>query len=328
MSVPAVTVVVAAHNAAAFIEDTLASALAQTWREFELIVVDDGSSDGTRDRIARCGDPRVTLVAQPHAGAAAALNAALSMARGTYVAIMDHDDLWAAGKLQRHVEFMSAAPLVDLTFSWSRLISAKGRPLSLHSQRHVGSIDFRGLLADFVIGPTSSVVLRRSVLERTGFCDPALGRYYDMDLILRIALVRERNIHAIPAELAFYRRHDGQLSGDWRGMREDWRRLLARARTLAPDDTAAVEKLADANMHRYFAFLAYERRDYRASLDLLRDALRRSHRLAFNPRAAQLAAACLAGMILPAAAHEWLESIAGIRGYDTVERRHGSQLSA
>jgi len=317
MSAPTVTVVVPTYNGAAFIEASLASVIAQTWLDFELIVVDDGSTDSTRDIVGRCDDPRLRVIARPHSGAGAALNTGLSQARGSLVAILDHDDLWAPLKLERHVAFMQARPHVDLTFSWSRLISAAGRRLSLHSRHHSRRIDFGGLLADFVIGPTSSVVLRRSVLAETGLSDPELTRYYDMDLFLRIALVRPDNVAALPEELTFYRRHRGQLSSDWRGMKGDWARLLERARALAPDQMLAVEEHADANMHRYFAYLAYEQSEYRAALGLLRTAFGRPGGQRFiDARTLTLGAACLAGVLLPGGVYRRLERLTGLRDDD------------
>ena len=80
------------------------------------------------------------------------------------------------------------------------------------------------------------------------FNQQQFGPYPAMDLFLRIALVRPDNVAALPEELTFYRRHPGQLSSDWRGMKGDWARLLERARALAPDQMLAVEERADANM--------------------------------------------------------------------------------
>jgi glycosyltransferase involved in cell wall biosynthesis len=311
---PDVTVVVCAYNARPFITDTITSVLRQTWCDFDLVVVDDGSTDGTVEVLESIGDSRLRILRQRNGGAAVALNAGIEAGRGEYVAVLDHDDLWLPTKLARHVEFLEGHPEVDLTFSWSGLISETGKRLALHSQRHVGPVSFSELLTDFVIGPTSSVVMRRSVLASTGLCDPALARYYDMDLFLRIALVRPANSHAIPEELTLYRRHEGQLSSDWRAMQQDWARLLNKARALAPAATTALADVADANMHRYFAYLAYERREYGAALSVLRRAFRRGHPGSLaDLRNLRVGVACLAGLVLPAAIHRRLEALARLR---------------
>lgn len=313
-SKPAASVIVAACNAAPFIQATLHSVLDQTFSDFELIVVDDGSTDGTAEQLRQYRDARLRIISQANRGAPAAMNAGLRAARGDYIAFLDHDDLWLPTKLARHIEFLEAHPEVDLTFSWSGLIDETGRRLGLHWRRWRGAISFRELLIDFVIGSTSAVVMRRAALEGAGWFDPGISRYYDMDLFLRVALLRPNNIRAIPEELVLYRRHSRQMSRDWQAMKLDWDQMLQKFRRLAPKQTAAVERRAGSNMHRYFAYLAYENREFRRGCDLLRDAFRHSPAAFLTElRNWKVGAACLAGLLLPAGIHRGLERLAGIR---------------
>ncbi|MBM3745384.1 MAG: glycosyltransferase family 2 protein [Acidobacteria bacterium] len=312
---PAVSVIVAAYNSGAFLRPTLESVQRQSFQDFELIVVDDGSTDGAPELLERIRDPRLRVIRQANQGQAAALNAGGRVARGACVAFLDHDDLWTDNKLARHLEFMAAHPAVDLTFSWSRFIDEDGKPLSLHTRHWRGCVSFSQLLADFVIGNTSSVVGRREALDRVGWFDPNLRRCFDQDAFLRVALLRPNNVCAIEETLTLYRRHPRQMSRDWRAMRTDWERMLEKLRALAPDEVAAVEGLAAANTHRYLAFLAYENREFLESCRLLWWAFRRRPGgFLADKRNWMAAAGCLAGLLLPDFALSALERRAGVTG--------------
>lgn len=124
MSDPTVTVVTPAYNAARFLPEQLAAVRAQTWRDYEHIVVDDGSTDATADLLARAAaeDDRLRVLRQPNSGAPAARNLALAQARGRYIAFLDADDLWLPEKLERQVSFMRAG----------------GHAMSYHQYRTIG----------------------------------------------------------------------------------------------------------------------------------------------------------------------------------------------
>jgi glycosyltransferase involved in cell wall biosynthesis len=311
---PVVSIILAAYNAGRFLKATVDSVLQQTLRDWELIAVDDGSTDSTLEQLHQYSDERMRVVQQNHVGYATALNAGLRLARGAYIAFLDQDDLWVKSKLAKHIELMDGHPEVDLTFSWSRFINEAGQDIGLHPLRWRGAISFRQLLADFVIGTTSSIVVRRKELDQTGGFDPELPMYCDMDLCLRVALYRPDNIHAISEELTLYRRHSGQMSKDWRGMRQDWERMLEKVRRVATEDTTAVEQQANSNMNRYFAYLAYESVEFRQALRLLWEGFKQSPGAFLTDSRNWLAtAACLAGLTLPGFIHRGLERLAGFR---------------
>ncbi len=311
---PAVSVIVCVYDGDDYVGAAIESALAQTYGDFELIAVDDGSTDGSSARIAAIEDPRIRLVRQANAGAAGALATGIREARGRYVAVLDQDDLWLPENLARHVEWLESNPTVDLTFSWYRVIDSAGRPIGLRSQRHRGSIGFRDLLRDFVIGATSNVVMRREAIERAGGIDASIARLYDLDLFLRVALLAPGNCVAVPEELMLYRRHSAQMSRCWEPLREEWWRVLDKLRRLAPAEVAAEEGRARANMGRYFARIAYESARYGAGLRLLREAFSASRlHFAADLRNWSTAAACVCGLALPPRMLRTIERAAGLR---------------
>ncbi len=313
MSEPIVSVIVCVYNGAGFLAATLDSALAQTYSAFELIVIDDGSTDGSMDLLGEYSDPRIRTIRQPNRGAAAALQAGIDLARGKYVALLDQDDIWESGKLRCHVELFEKKPEIDLTFSWFRLIDGQGNDMGLHSSRYRGTISFRDLLCDFVIGASSNVVIRRSALSAV-HVEAGLPRVYDWDLFLRIALLAPNNVEAIPKDLMRYRRRDGQISSDVESVKQEWLRALTQLRDLVPDQVAQVEKLARSNMHRYFARLAYGGSCYASGLQHLSEGFRDAPaRFLVDSRNWLTAAACLTGVLLPRRLHRKLERLAGLR---------------
>ncbi len=312
--VPIVSVIIPSYNAGSFIAATVESALQQTVATIEVIVIDDGSSDDTLTRLGRFNDPRLRVVQQAHQGAPAALNTGVHLARGEYIGFLDHDDLWTSSKVARHLECFEQYPELAVTFSWYGLIDERGERIHVRTPHWRGPVTFRQLLADFVIGSTSSLIMRRPAILAAGGFDAHFPRCHDFDLVLRVSLGHADVIRAVPEELTLYRRHAGQMSRDWRAMLRDWTALLEKMRQLAPEETAAVERLAGSNMNRYYACLAYEEAEYSEASALIRASLR-AHPRAFiaDWRSWRVVAACCSGALLPRALHRSLERLAGIR---------------
>ena len=311
---PLVSVVVCVFNGEEFLKETLGSALAQTHERLELVVVDDGSSDGSVALVEGHADPRISLLRQEHGGAACALAAGLGRARGEYIAFLDQDDLWERDKLATHVERMRGRPEIDLTFSWFRYIDSSGQDIGRGSIRYRGTIDFRGLLTDFVIGATSNVVARRAAIGAAGGVDTAFPRVYDLDLFLRIARLAPENMEAIPRYLMRYRRHDEQITRDSSTLEREWEQVVAKMRLIAPADVEAVLGAARMNVSRFFARLAYEQRCYGQALRYVARGFSSSPaRFVADGRNWLAGAACLSGLLLTPALHRGLERMAGLK---------------
>jgi glycosyltransferase involved in cell wall biosynthesis len=311
---PLVSIVVCVFNGVEFLDEVVGTVLAQTWTNWELIFVDDGSSDGSAEVIRRYPDPRIRLLVQPNRGASSALAAGIEAATGEFVALLDQDDTWEPEKLEVHVNRMRERPDLDLTFSWFVYVDKRGEELGLKSIRYRGSIDFTGLLADFVIGATSNVVVRKEAVCRAGGVDATIPRLYDLDLFLRIALRRPGNVEAVPRDLMRYRRHGEQLSRDFAILVTEWESFLAKMRRLAPKEVSEAEGTARCSINRYFARLAYEQRSYRESVRFVWRGFRSSPVVfVLDARNWLTAAACWSGALLPGWLHSRLERVAGLR---------------
>jgi glycosyltransferase involved in cell wall biosynthesis len=313
---PLVSIITPVFNAGPFLRRAVESALCQTCGDFELILVDDGSTDTAIEEVTRLGDPRLRLLRQTNQGAPSACNAAFGVARGEYVAFLDQDDLWAPEKLARHIQCFSAHPDVEITFTWTSYVGEDDECLGLPSKQSWGRIRFEDLFVDNAISSTSAVAIRRDAIEAVGHFDPKLPLMYDLDLYLRILRLHPAAAMVIPEALTYYRRHGVQQSQDWRNLRRDWNVLIDKWNCMAPEDVRRFEVNASVNMNRYFAYLAYERRSFACGCKLLAEGFR-IHPAGFiaDFRNWKLVMACLAGLVLPKQIHKSLEGFAGIRGF-------------
>jgi len=208
---PRVSVVLATRNQASWLLATLASVRAQTMTDWELLLVDDGSTDGTVALAARAAadDPRIRPLPGPHAERAAARNRGIAAATADLIAFLDGDDLWEPEKLARQLACLDGEPHAALCYTIARYVDGADRPLPIRRPpAPLGGELFAALVrANRMI--LSSVVVRRAVLDAVGGFDaslPALG-CEDWDLWLRIA--RRHRVAVVAEELTRYRVHPG-----------------------------------------------------------------------------------------------------------------------
>jgi len=219
-----VSAVTPVYNRAAFLAEALDSALSQGFDGLEVVVVDDGSTDGTPGVLARYGD-RIRAVRQENAGQSAAWNACLSLARGDVVAFLDSDDAWLPGKLARQVPLLEADPGAALLYAEVEYMDGEGRPLpdARRAKRTPSGEVLRDLLSDnFLRTPT--VLARRSALLEAGGFRPGLSHGNDWDMWLRVA-TRHRVLRD-PVPSARYRLHGAQMVKDRRKLAEARVRIL------------------------------------------------------------------------------------------------------
>lgn len=204
-----VSVIIPTYNRWPMVGEAVNSVLSQTLSDCELIVVDDGSTDDTPDRLRDYG-ARLTVLGQGRRGVAAARNLGAAHASGRYLAFLDSDDLWHSRKLQRQIDFMESSPDVEICQTdeiWIRN-GVRVNPGNKH-RKPSGDI-FRASLDLCLVSP-SAVMMRRNLFERVGGFDESLPVCEDYDLWLRIA--RDTEIPLIPEALVTKRGgHADQLS--------------------------------------------------------------------------------------------------------------------
>lgn len=197
-----VSIVTPAYNSAIHISGTIESVLAQTYRDWEMLIVDDGSSDHTVQIVKEYArrDGRIRLIPlYRHLGAAESRNTAIRAARGRYIAFLDSDDLWHPQKLERQLAFMNRHSYAFTFTSYQRIKGKKARQLNVIRAPH--HVDYRGYLKNTIIG-TLTVILDR---HRTGsFEMPNIRSSHDMALWCDI-LKRGFRAYGLRETLAYYR---------------------------------------------------------------------------------------------------------------------------
>ena len=287
---PKATIVVPAYNVEATLAETLTALLAQTFRDFEIVIVDDGSHDTTPEVAASfTSDPRVRVVRQANRGLAGARNTGIAEARGIYVGFCDADDLWHPEKLARHVRHLDANPHVGISFSGSALIDDAGRSLGLKQKPRLRGITARHVFLRNPIGNGSAAVMRVAAARaiawrpwheatRDWVFDETFAQSEDIECWLRLMLSTDWEIEGIRGALTSYRVNGGGLSAATSRQLQSWERMVAKLSALAPDFFDRHAPDARAYQLRYLARRAISARDGSAALSYVRAAFRASRR--------------------------------------------------
>lgn len=271
---PAVSVLMPTRDRARTLPASIESVLKQTFADLELLVVDDGSRDETRQVLARFTDPRVQVLDGARRGLACALNTGLAAARGRYVIQMDSDDTWLPELLASQVAILEAHPDSGLVWARGRVLDADGAPTDevwggplRWPEDPLGSL----LYSDPVCNITA--LKRRACFERTGCYDPAADPSSDWDLHLRIA--RHYPVRFNDAVLAHIGRYGDNITGRLDEFHASRIRVLDKlfGSPDLPAPQRALRPLAYSNVHAEHGFHRWSGGDYRRALPLFREAL-------------------------------------------------------
>jgi glycosyltransferase involved in cell wall biosynthesis len=213
---PLVSVVVPVHNGERYVGEAIRSILAQTYRPIEIIVIDDGSTDGSAAVAARY--PAVRTVSQPHAGPGAARNRGIELAQGACIGFLDADDLWTPDKLERQTAVLRASPEVDMVFGRARQFHSPDlAPAARERIAGAGSV-----LAGYVPG---AMLIRRAAWHRVGpFTTAArVGEFLDWYARAQDAGLRDV---LLPEVLLLRRLHGDNLGRRERAAALDYAKVL------------------------------------------------------------------------------------------------------
>jgi len=211
---PVVSVIMPTYNTAPFIGQAICSVLRQTYADWELLIVDDGSEDNTPKVVAKYVEPRIRYFRTENLGAGHARNLGIAKARGAFVAFLDSDDVWFPHKLDVQLKVLRDEPDVGLTYSNYWLMSESGVRIGMQrfalDRLPIGWCLEDLLVRNGVLGGGSTVMIRRELLERVGPFDTALLIGQDWDLWLRLAV--HCRFHYTPRALMAYRQREGSIS--------------------------------------------------------------------------------------------------------------------
>jgi glycosyltransferase involved in cell wall biosynthesis len=261
-SPPKVSVVVPVCDRAATIKRCMDSVLRQDFRDLELIVVDDGSRDATRDIVRSVDDQRVRLIEHArNSGASAARNTGIEAARGDYIALLDSDDVFLPGKLSRQIGLLSGCDhrgghgRISCTAYRIELVD-QGRIIEQRPDMTMVSLE--GMVTGCNLGPGSTLMAERRVFDRVGLFDTSLRRFEDWLWLLKAVSTGER-IMLLDEVLSHVYNRRGRLS------RENWEaadRFIEIRNRLVPDLPHGLRRKADFSVWSQVAGTAYYAGDY------------------------------------------------------------------
>ncbi len=276
-----VTAVVPAYNAASFLGDALQSLVNQTYRDLEIVVVDDGSSDGTA-QLVRDKFPDVILLQQQNLGVAAARNLGIARATGKYITSLDADDRWMPTAVERLVQCLDQSDdRVGLAYAWSAYIDERGQRTGGYIASLVSGAVWSTLLCHNFLGNASATLIRKSCFDRVGLYEPAFRQQgaqgcEDWDLYLRIA--RQFEFRVVPELLIEYRKVPSSMSSANPGAMERSHQLLwQRVRSIDPELVWFMEPLSAGSFCQYLASEARQRGDFTGARRWYLRAAQRGH---------------------------------------------------
>jgi glycosyltransferase involved in cell wall biosynthesis len=329
-----VSVIMPVFNTEKYVKNSIYSVLSQTYDDFELIIIDDGSTDCSYRLCSQIKDPRIKLIRQSNKGLPIARNAGVEASKGEYIAFLDSDDVWVPQKLERHVSHLEASPEVGISFCYSAFINESGAPTGLFQIQPCRGISPKRLFISNLVGNGSSAVVRKAVFFSLVKADPSTcpGRPFDeelhhaedYELWNRIALLTPWKIEGIPEVLTLYRLRESSLSCNTEVHEKFHELALQKIRRYSPRLVHVCGHTAKAHFQWYLARIAVQKDDGKQAICHMLRAL------AYDPLAWQfyyplIFGAALCSLFLPKAIYRSLEKTA-MALYGKYQRQKMSQV--
>ena len=284
MTNPRMSVVMPIYNVEAFVGQAIQSVLDQSFKDFELICVDDGGIDRSMEIVRSFVDPRIRIISQKNRGLAGARNTGISQARGDYIALLDSDDIWNCDKLMLHYVHLHSNPDIGVSYAGSRLIDGDGNVLGVAMRPKLGRVSSRDIICRNPIGNGSAPVLRRAVLDRARFPHPKYAdrvcwfdedfrQSEDIEMWIRLAVKHGAVFAGIEGLLTDYRILPGALSANVVKQYLSWTKMLRKLKSYAPEFVENHGDTAKAYQLRYLARRSVQLGNFELARDLLRKAM-------------------------------------------------------
>lgn len=223
---PLVSIITPTYNRGDFITFAVESVLRQTYSDYEMIIVDDGSTDGTREIVGRyLHDKRIKYYRQKNLGQSTARNKGLNLSSGEYICFLDSDDIYKPGKLETQVSLFRRMPHVDIIYGDEEYIDTDGTLLGKSRMKCHSGLIYEALLLDNFVSITTAMVRRRCFDELGGF-DESIKVADDYELWLRLSA--RYHFHYESVIFAQYRIMENQLSSDKNSRFESNRNAISK----------------------------------------------------------------------------------------------------
>jgi glycosyltransferase involved in cell wall biosynthesis len=246
-----ISVIIPAYNAERTILETITSVQQQTFSDFELIVINDGSTDRTLELLNTVEDARLKIFSYSNGGLPVARNRGISQATGEFIAFIDADDLWTADKLELQLAALQRHPEAGVAYSWTYFMDEQRGPSYVEGSRLFEGNVYAELLVNNFLHNGSNPLIRRRAIESVGEFDPTLKSCEDWDFYLRLAA--RWTFVLVPKPQIIYRQSSGAMSSKVEIMEQTSLIVLERAFRAAPPELQYLKNQSFAWIYKYGA---------------------------------------------------------------------------
>ncbi|MDY7020839.1 MAG: glycosyltransferase [Cyanobacteriota bacterium] len=251
-----ISVIIPAYNAENTIEETIQSVLNQTFKDFEIIVINDGSQDKTLEKLASIQDNRIQVYSYQNSGQSISRNRGFQQSKGEFIAFLDADDLWTPDKLEAQLTAIKENSNAAIAYSWTNYIDENSNIIRKGSQLNItGNVYPNLLIANFLENGSNPLIQRKALME-VGEFDKDLTPAEDWDLYLRLAA--RYPFIVVPKAQILYRVYSNSMSSNTLKMEKSTLEVINRAFQQAPQSLQYLKKQSLANVYKYLTFKALE----------------------------------------------------------------------
>ena len=290
---PTVTVVIPSYNSMRYIAETMETVLNQTYRDFEVLVVNDGSTDDTPNWVERLSEkePKVRMVSQANQGLAGARCTGVTNAKGKYVAFIDDDDLWELTKLEKQVNSLESNPEAGVCYTWTALADSEGKPTGRVIASEAEGNVWTKMTEMNIVCCGSTPMIRRSCFDEVGLFDREVSPSDDWDMWWRISAKYPFTL--IKEPLILYRQHPNNSSKKCEHMLKTSRILIERNFANAPLELLHYRNRSYGCIYLYLGWRAIENNDYQQADEYRRQAIAHRPQLRYSAKCIRLTVAIL-----------------------------------
>ncbi len=290
---PKVSVVLPSYNSMTYLPETLESVLRQTFTDFEVLIINDGSSDNIVQWASGLVDPRVRLISQQNQGVSVARNTGIAQAQGEYIAFLDADDLWEPTKLEKQVPCLKDNPEIGLVHTWMAVIDQQGKPTGRVMTSNAEGEVWQQLVEQNTVA-CSSVIVRRSCFETVGVFLPRNECPVDVeDWEMWIRVASRYPFAMVKEPLMLYRQHPNNTSKNWQSLEQAYTIVIERAFKCVPSELLYLKNRSygHANLRLAWKCLQSIDRDYKTAIHFRQQALINYPQLRFSRECLRLSLA-------------------------------------
>lgn len=255
-NVPLISVIIPAFNSEKTIGETIESVLNQTWKNLELIVINDGSQDSTLDVINSIKDSRLKVFSYPNAGVAASRNRGISQVKGEFISFLDADDLWTTDKLESQLKALQENPQAAVAYSWSDHIDQNNQFIRGGPRYTINGDVYAELLKSNFLANGSNILVRAQALSEVGGFNKAFTPAEDWDMFLRLA--SRYHFVAVPSPQVLYRITPTSASSNVFKMEAVCLQIIEQQYSQAPKTLQPLKAESLNTLYKYLIYKVFE----------------------------------------------------------------------